>query len=121
MLEEPFEGNRKVPAKIEVVFRKGEKEIDGRIKVLRMADQVSWLAVNKYKAYPLCEGEEDDKKWKQAIREAKEEKGKRRNSFGYSNSKDRSWNNGGKDGYSWDGYRRQYNRGRLGGSDSRSD
>ena len=47
MLEEHFGDRKKVPARIEVVVRKGEKEIDGRIKVLRMADRVSWLAVNK--------------------------------------------------------------------------
>ena len=28
---------------------------------------MSWLAVDKYQADPLCEGEENDKKWKQAV------------------------------------------------------
>ena len=61
-LEEYFGDRKKVPARIEAVVRKGEKEIDGRIKVLRMADRVSWLVVDKYQADPLCDGEEDDKK-----------------------------------------------------------
>ena len=47
VLEEHF-GKRKVLSRIKAVIRKGEKEIDGRIKVLRMADRVSWLAVDKY-------------------------------------------------------------------------
>ena len=54
---------------------KGEKEIDGRIKLLRMADRVLWLAVDKYQTDPLCEGEVDDKKWKQAVKEAKRGEG----------------------------------------------
>ena len=74
--------------------------------VLRMADRVSWLAVDKYQADPLCEGEEDDKKWKQVVKEAKEEKEKRRN---YPGRRDRgngysSYN--GRACYGGDRYRR---------------
>ena len=127
VLEEHFGGRKKVPAKIEAVIIKGEKEIDGRIKVLRMADRVSWLAVDKYQADPLCEGEEDDKKWKQAVKEALEEKEKRK---GYPFRKDRGGNgyssNNRRDSYGWYSYRRPYSGnnhsyGRLGGNDGRSD
>ena len=45
VLEDYFGRKGKVSASIKAVVRKGEKEIDGRIKVLRMADRVSWLAV----------------------------------------------------------------------------
>ena len=50
-----------------------------------MADRVSWAAVDKYQADPLCDGDKDDKKWKQAVKEAKEEKDKRKN---YSSRRD---------------------------------
>ena len=42
VLEEYFGSKRKVPASIKAVVRKDEKEINGYIKVLRMADRVSW-------------------------------------------------------------------------------
>ena len=41
MLEDYFGDRRKIPTKIEAVVKKGEREINGRIKVLRMADRVS--------------------------------------------------------------------------------
>ena len=54
--------------------------------MLRMADKVSWLAVDKYVADPLCKDEEDDKKWKAAVKEAKEEQSKKKGSgSGYYN------------------------------------
>ena len=62
VLEEYFGDKKKVPASIEALIRKGEKEIDARIKVLKMADRVSMLALEKYEVDPLCEGEEDDRK-----------------------------------------------------------
>ena len=83
-----------------------------------MADRVSWLPIEKYEADPWCEGEEDDKKWKQAVRKAKEEKEKRRprrdrgSGYGY----------GGRDGYGREGrkpYQDSY--GRSGGYGGRSD
>ena len=40
-LEKYFGSRREVPQKIEDIIRIGEKEIDGRIKILRMADKVS--------------------------------------------------------------------------------
>ena len=46
--------------------------------MLRMADKVLWLAVDKYVKDPLCENDKDDRKWKRAVREAKEEAQTRR-------------------------------------------
>ena len=81
-------------------MKKGEKEINERIKVLKMADRVSWAAVDKYQADPLCDGDEDNKKWKQAVKEAKEEKDKRKN---YPSRRDYRRNSpvryGGRDNY----------------------
>ena len=51
-----------------------------------MADRVSWAAVNKYQADPLCDGDEDDRRWKQAVKEAKEENEKKSS---YSGRRDR--------------------------------
>ena len=102
------------------VVKKGVKEINNRIKVLKMADRVSWAAVDKYQADPLCDGDEDDKKWKQAVKEAKEEKDKRRNYSGrreYRRSSPVRYS--GRDSY---GYRdRRSYGGRHGGSDGRQD
>ena len=47
-LEEHFGDRKKIPAKLQSVVKKGEKEINTRIKVLKMADRVSWAAVDKY-------------------------------------------------------------------------
>ena len=77
---------RKILSKLKSVVKKGEKEINNCIKVLKMADRVSWSAVDKYQADPLCDGEEDDRKWKQAVKEAKEEREKMK---GYSGRRDR--------------------------------
>ena len=79
-LEDHFGLKKDVPEKIEEAIKIGEKEIDERIKMLRMADKASWLAVDKYVADPLCDNDEDDKKWKQAIKEAKEEQTKKKGS-----------------------------------------
>ena len=85
-LEDHFGSKKDVPEKIEEVIKLGEKEIDDRIKMLRMANKVSWLAVEKYVADPLCDNDEDDKRWKQAIKEAKEEQVKKKSSgYGYHN------------------------------------
>ena len=46
-LEDYFVSKKDVPEKIEEVIKLGEKEIDDRIKMLRMADKASWLAVDK--------------------------------------------------------------------------
>ena len=118
VLEENFGEKRKIPPKLAAVIKKGEKEINDRIKVLKMADRVSWSAVDKYQADPLCDGEEDDKRWKQAVREAKEEKDRkrghparredRRNSPGRFSGRD-----------SWNRDRRPYG-GRSGGNEGRS-
>ena len=78
-LEEHFGDRKKIPVKLQSVVKKGEKEINTRSKALKMADRVSWAAVDKYQADPLFDGDEDDKKWKQAVKEAREEKDKRRN------------------------------------------
>ena len=72
--------------------------------MLRMADKVSWLAVDKFVADPLCDNDEEDKKWKQAVKEAKEEQSKKKNSgTGYYNR------NRSRDGYRPGG--RSYRRG----------
>ena len=52
-LEKHFGDRKKIPAKLESVVKKGENEINERIKVLKMADRVSWAAVDKYQADPL--------------------------------------------------------------------
>ena len=72
--------------------------------MVRMADKASWLAVDKYVADPLCDNDKDDKKWKQAIKEVKEEQTKKKGSgSGYYNR------NRGRDGYRSGG--RSYRRG----------
>ena len=43
------------------IVRNGEKKIYERIKILRMADKVGWLAVDKY-VTDLCVNDEDDLK-----------------------------------------------------------
>ena len=88
-LEKHFGSRREVPQKIEEVIKLGEKEINGCIKILRMADKVSWMAVEKFIADPLCDNDEEDRRWKQAIKEAKEEQAKRRNSSNGYNSRNR--------------------------------
>ena len=47
-LEEHFGDRKKIPAKLQSVVKKGEKELNNCIKVLKMADRVSWAAVDKY-------------------------------------------------------------------------
>ena len=101
-LEDHFGSRREVPEKIEGAIRLGEKEIDKRIKLLKMADKASWSAVEKYAADPLCDDDEDDKKWKAAVKEAKEEQAKARGSgYGYGNrNRGRGgYQSGGRDGY----------------------
>ena len=93
-LEDYFGSKRNVPEKIEEAIKLGEKEIDNRIKMLKMADKASWLAVEKYAADPLCDNDEDDKKWKAAVKEAREELAKKKSSgYGYGNR------SRGRDGY----------------------
>ena len=112
-LEEYFGDRKKNPAKLQLLVKKGEKEINNCIKVLKMADRVSWAAVNKYQADPLCDGDEDNRKWKQAVKEAKEEKDKKSS---YSSRRDRRRSPvryGGRDSY---GSRdRRYHGGRSDG------
>ena len=59
--------------RIKDIVRKGEKELNLRIKMLRMTNKASWSVVNKYVTDPLCENEEDERKWTREVREAKEE------------------------------------------------
>ena len=55
-----------------------------------MADKASWLAVDHYVRDPLCSTEEDDHKWKRAVKEAKEEvENRRRNNGGSRQTFDR--------------------------------
>ena len=93
-LEDYFGSRKDVPEKIEEAIKLGEKEIDSRIKMIKIADKASWLAVDKYVADPLCDNDEDDKKLMAAIKEAKEEIAKKKSSgYGYGNR------SRGRDGY----------------------
>ena len=96
VLENYFgEKNMEVPRCIEEAVKRGEKKIEERIKMLRLANKASWLDVDKYVTDPMCSTEEDDRKWKKAVREAKEEaENKRKGSFG-----SRGQTYGQKDGY----------------------
>ena len=86
---------KEVPASIEEVVKRGERKIDERIKCLRLVDKASWLAVDHYVRDPLCSTEEDDRKWKRAVKEAKEEvENRRRNNGGNRQTYDRQ-----KDGF----------------------
>merc|ERR1711867_412936 len=78
LLEEQFGSKKDVPEKLTDALRKGEKEIDYRNKLLKIADKGSWTAVEKYAADPLCDDEEDDKKWKATLKEAKEDMAKKK-------------------------------------------
>ena len=83
-LEEHFGTKESIPGKIEDAIKIGEKKVDDRVKMLKMADQASWLAVDKYIADPLCNDAEDDRKWKAAMKEAKEEQNKRKSCLLYT-------------------------------------
>merc|ERR1711989_74798 len=48
LLEEHFGSKKDVPEKLTHAIRLGEKEIDYRIKLLKMADKGSWSDVEKY-------------------------------------------------------------------------
>ena len=61
-LEKYFGSRREVPQRKEEVIKLGEKEIDGRIKILRMADKVSWTAVEKFVSDPFCDNDEEDRR-----------------------------------------------------------
>ena len=67
-LEDYFGSRKEVPERIEEAIKIGEREVNERIKMLRMADKVSWSAVDKYVTDPLCDNDEDDKKWKAAVK-----------------------------------------------------
>ena len=77
-LEDYFGSRREVPERIEEAIKIGEKEVSECIKMLRMEDKVSWSAVDKFVADPLCDNDEEDKKWKAVVKEAKEEETERR-------------------------------------------
>ncbi len=57
-----------IPSSIEDVVRKGEEKLDERIKMLKLADKGGWEAVDAYVTEPVCDDDEDDKKWKRAVR-----------------------------------------------------
>ena len=71
--------------------------------------------MDKYQADPLCDGDEDDKRWKQAVKEDKEERYKRK---GYSTRRDNRRSSPGRYG-GRDRDRRSYG-GRSGGNDGRT-
>ena len=62
-----------IPSSIEDVVRKGEEKLDERIKMLKLADKGGWEAVDAYVTEPVCDDDEDDKKWKRAVRQVKED------------------------------------------------
>ena len=62
-----------IPSSIEDVVRKGEEKLDERIKMLKLADKGGWEAVDAYVTEPVCDNDEDDKKWKRAVRQVKED------------------------------------------------
>ena len=55
-----------------------EKEIDDRIKTLRTTVKASGLVADKDVAGELVDKDGDDKRWKYAIKEAKEEQIKKK-------------------------------------------
>ena len=68
-----------IPSSIEDVVRKGEEKLDERINMLRLADKGGWDVVDAYVTEPVCDNDEDDKKWKRAVRQVKEDaEGKRK-------------------------------------------
>ena len=48
-------------------LRKDNKEIDYRIKLLKMADKGSWSALERYAADPLYDDKEDYKKLESSL------------------------------------------------------
>ena len=94
-LEDHFGTKDDIPGPVSETISLGEKKLEERIKMLRMADKVSWLAVDKYVTDPLCKDAEDDRRWKAAIKEAKEEQVKSRNGrSGYYNRNRREYKSG---------------------------
>ena len=75
-----FGSRKEVPERIKEPIKIGEKEVNERIKMLRMADKVSWSDVDEHVTDPLCDNDEDDKRWKVAVKEAKEEQSKKKSS-----------------------------------------
>ena len=48
-----------------------------RIKMLKLADKASWDTVENYVMDPFCDNNEDDRKWKKAVKdESKRARGK---------------------------------------------
>ena len=72
-LEATFGSGVDVPADITACITAGEKVIAVRERDLRMADSASWLAVEKFSSDPLCANESEEKRWRKAQKEAKEE------------------------------------------------
>ena len=56
-----------------LVDRKGEEKLDGRIKMLKLPDKGGWEAVDAYETDPVYDDDEDNKKWKRAVRQVKED------------------------------------------------
>ena len=86
---------KEVPANLEAVVKRGEEKIEERIKCLKLADKSSWLAVDHYIRDPLCQTDEDDRRWKRA----KEEMESRKKNPGRQNN-DRQ-----RDGFKKDGFK----------------
>ena len=58
---------------IEDVVRNDEEKLDERIKMLKSADKGGLEVVGAYVTEAVCDNEEDDKKWKRAVRQVKED------------------------------------------------
>ena len=70
VMEAHFGSKDKIPPPMAAVVSKGESLFAERIKHLRMAEQASWSAVEKFQSNPLCGSEAEDKKWRKAKKEA---------------------------------------------------
>ena len=70
VMEAHFGSKDKIPPPMAAVVSKGESLFLERIKHLRMAEQASWSAVEKFQSDPLCGSEAEDKKWRKAKKEA---------------------------------------------------
>ena len=76
-LEKEFQGmSCPVPTSVEQIMKKGIEMMTKRNMDLRRADDAGWDAVEMYHRDPLCDTENDEKRWKKAKLEAKEKREK---------------------------------------------
>ena len=98
-----------LPSSIEDVVGRGEEKLDGAIKILKLADKGGWEAVDAYVTDPVCDDDEDDKKWKMVLMQVKEDL--------ESNRKKAAWRGQSGSGYrgGYEGYYGGSRRGGFGG------